>query len=145
MLIKDDDFKHVSFNSEDKQHFTVSKAIFNNLKGSTYENINQTLDNYFNMFPRELGVAIEQYNNGMILDIDKFDEFIGEPLIRQHYNSLHQKDKQTDAMQEYLKAQKQHDEQQNKMMTEMMKTIAKQQEQNQQSKPGLLSRLFKQK
>ena len=39
MLIKDDDFKHVSFNSEDKQHFTVSKAIFNNLKGSTYENI----------------------------------------------------------------------------------------------------------
>lgn len=145
MLIKDDDFKHVSFNSEDKQHFTVSKAIFNNLKGSTYENINQTLDNYFNMFPRELGVAIEQYNNGMILDIDKFDEFIGEPLIRQHYNSLHQKDKQTDAMQEYLKAQKQHDEQQNKMMTEMMKTIAKQQEQNQQSKPGLLSRLFKRK
>lgn len=48
-------------------------------------------------------------------------------------------------MQEYLKAQKQHDEQQNKMMTEMMKTIVKQQEQNQQSKPGLLSRLFKRK
>ena len=92
-----------------------------------------------------LDAAIQQDNNRMILDIDKLDEFSGEPLIRQHYNSLHQKDKQTDAMQEYLKAQKQHDEQQNKMMTEMMKTIAKQQEQNQQSKPGLLSRLFKRK
>lgn len=146
MLIKDDNFKHVSFSSEDDQHFTVSKAIFNNLKGSTYENINKILDNYFNMFPREFGVAIEQYNNGMILDIDKFDEFVGEPLIRKHYNNLHQQEHQADAMQEYLKAQKKHDEQQSKMVTEMLQTIAKQQERSQpQKKPGLISRLFNHK
>lgn len=59
-------FEHVSFTEGDDQRFSVSKAIFNNLKGSTYENINQTLDNYYNMFPRELGVALDQYDNGMV-------------------------------------------------------------------------------
>ena len=81
MLIRDDNFAHVSFTEGDNQHFTVSKVIFNDLRGTSYENTNQTLDNYFNMFPREMGVAIDLYDNGMLLDIDKFDAFIGEPLI----------------------------------------------------------------
>ncbi|WP_413770536.1 hypothetical protein, partial [Vibrio vulnificus] len=68
------------------------KVIFNDLRGTSYENTNQTLDNYFNMFPREMGVAIDLYDNGMLLDIDKFDAFIGEPLIRSYYQKLHQKE-----------------------------------------------------
>lgn len=127
--------------------FTVSKAIFNNLKGSAYENINQTLDNYFNMFPRELGIAIYQYDNGMILNIDKFDHYIGEPLIRNYYNKVHKSERQDDQLAEMLKLQKKRDEQnaqviqdQTKIMNQMMKQMKDQQD---TKKKGLFSRLFR--
>lgn len=126
---------------------TVSKAIFNNLKGSAYENINQTLDNYFNMFPRELGIAIYQYDNGMILNIDKFDHYIGEPLIRNYYNKVHKSERQDDQLAEMLKLQKKRDEQnaqviqdQTKIMNQMMKQMKDQQD---TKKKGLFSRLFR--
>ena len=48
------------------------------------------------MFPRESGVALDQYDNGMVLDIDRFDHFVGEPLIRRYYEQLHQKENQQD-------------------------------------------------
>lgn len=144
MLIRDDDFKHVAFTNGDDQRFTVSKAIFNNLKGSTYENINQTLDNYFNMFPREAGIAIYQYDNGMMLSIDKFDYFIGEPLIRNYYNQLHQQEHDQNSMSAYLKAQAKRDEERSKreeqrdqQMQEVLAKLAAN-----QKKPGLFSRLF---
>lgn len=147
MLIKDDNFEHVSFTEGDDQRFSVSKAIFNNLKGSTYENINQTLDNYYNMFPRELGVALDQYDNGMVLDIDRFDHFVGEPLIRRYYEQLHQKENQQDQLTQLLKAQaqqsaeqaerqKQHDEM---MLKTMEKLVQKEQR---PKKHGIWSRLF---
>lgn len=137
MLIRDDDFKHVAFTNGDDQRFTVSKAIFNNLKGSTYENINQTLDNYFNMFPREAGIAIYQYDNGMMLSIDKFDHFIGEPLIRNYYNRLHQQEHEQSSMSAYLKAQAKREEQRDQQMQEVLAKLAAN-----QKKHSLLSRLF---
>ena len=147
MLIRDDGFQHVAFTSGDDQQFTVSKAIFNNLKGSAYENINQTLDNYFNMFPRELGIAIYQYDNGMILNIDKFDHYIGEPLIRNYYNKVHKSERQDDQLAEMLKLQKKRDEQnaqviqdQTKIMNQMMKQMKDQQD---TKKKGLFSRFFR--
>ena len=66
------------------------------------------------MFPREAGIAIEQYGNGMRLDIDRFDKFIGEPLIRKHYERIHKDEKQQDNVTALLKAQVE----QNKMMQE---------------------------
>ncbi|MCH3922839.1 phospholipase D family protein [Limosilactobacillus sp.] len=147
MLIRDDGFKHVDFAPGDDQRFTVSKAIFNNIKGSTYENINQTLDNYFNMFPRELGIAIYQYDNGMLLSIDKFDHFIGEPLIRNYYNRVHQSEHQQDSMTAYLKAQAKRDAEREKReaqrdqeMQTVLKQLADQKQANE--KKGLFSRLF---
>lgn len=148
MLIRDDDFKHVAFTSGDDQQFTVSKAIFNNLKGSTYENINQTLDNYFNMFPREQGVAIYQYDNGMILDIDKFDQYIGEPLIRNYYNRLHREEHQQDHLAELLQQQKDRDRQQDQILqnqTKLMQEMAQNLSQQPKSSKGLFSRWFHKK
>lgn len=145
MLIRDDAFKHVAFTEGDDQQFTVSKAIFNNIKGSTYENINQTLDNYFNMFPRDLGVAIYQYDNGMILNIDNFDRYIGEPLIRNYYNKVHQAEKRGDQLAAILESQKKRDQQQEqviqnqtKLMQEMMKKLSP----DEPKKQGVFSRLF---
>lgn len=145
MLIRDDDFKHIAFTNGDDQRFTVSKAIFNNLKGSTYENINQTLDNYFNMFPREAGIAIYQYDNGMMLSIDKFDQFIGEPLIRNYYNQLHQHEHEQNNISAYLKAQAKRDEERDKreeareqQMQEVLTKLA-----SNQKKPNLFTRLFR--
>lgn len=140
MLIKDDDFKHVSFSSDNDQQFTVSKAIFNTLRGSSYENINQTLDNYFNMFPRAAGVTVEQYDNGMVLDIDHFDAFIGEPLIRKHYRRLHQKEREQATMTDFLKAQQARNQQQDAYMRQMMAKMAE--KEAPKEKPGLFGRLF---
>lgn len=136
MLILDDHYEHIAFTDGDDKYFHVSKAIFNDFKANGYENINQTLDNYFNMFPREAGIAIEQYGNGMRLDIDKFDKFIGEPLIRNHYKKIHKAETQQDDMKEFLKIQAQ----QTQMMQETMKKLA---EQKEEKKKGLFTRLFK--
>jgi hypothetical protein len=137
MLILDDHYEHIAFTDGDDKYFHVSKAIFNDFKANGYENINQTLDNYFNMFPREAGIAIEQYGNGMRLDIDKFDKFVGEPLIRNHYEKLHKDERQQDDMKEFLKIQAK----QTQVMQETMEKITKQQEER--NKKGLFSRLFK--
>lgn len=145
MLIRDDNFKHVSFTPGDEKQFTVSKAIFNNIKGSNFENINQTLDNYFNMFPRESGVAIYQYDNGMILDIDKFDRYVGEPLIRNYYRRQHEAETHQDQLETMLKMQKQEQEQNKQMVTnqtKVMKEMLAQMSQQKQPKDGLFSRLF---
>lgn len=136
MLILDDHYEHIAFTDGDDKYFHVSKAIFNDFKANGYENINQTLDNYFNMFPREAGIAIEQYGNGMRLDIDKFDKFIDEPLIRNHYKKIHKAETQQDDMKEFLKIQAQ----QTQMMQETMKKLA---EQKEEKKKGLFTRLFK--
>lgn len=137
MLILDDHYEHIAFTDGDDKYFHVSKAIFNDFKANGYENINQTLDNYFNMFPREAGIAIEQYGNGMRLDIDKFDKFVGEPLIRNHYKKLHKDERQQDDMKEFLKIQAK----QTQVMQETMEKITKQQEER--NRKGLFSRLFK--
>ncbi len=141
-------FEHVAFTEGDNQRFSVSKAIFNNLKGSTYENINQTLDNYYNMFPRELGVALDQYDNGMVLDIDRFDHFVGEPLIRRYYEQLHQKENQQDQLTQLLKAQAQQSAEQaerqqkhDEMMLKAMEQLA--QKEQRPKKQGIWSRLFR--
>ena len=148
MLIKDDNFEHVAFTEGDDQRFSVSKAIFNNLKGSTYENINQTLDNYYNMFPRESGVALDQYDNGMVLDIDRFDHFVGEPLIRRYYEQLHQKENQQDQLTQLLKAQAQQSakqaarqEKHDEMMLKAMEQLAAKKQQPKHR--GIWSRWFK--
>ncbi|MGQ5708718.1 phospholipase D family protein [Lactobacillus sp. PSON] len=141
MLIKDDNFEHVSVSKTNPDQFVVSKAIFNNLKANSYENINQTLDNYFNMFPREAGIAIEQYDNGMILNIKKFDKFIGEPLIQKYYDEVYKDDKQQDTMTAFLKAQEKRDEANNQIMQTLVKQVA---EQNKpKKKQGLISKLFR--
>ena len=137
MLILDDHYEHIAFTDGDDKYFHVSKAIFNDFKANGYENINQTLDNYFNMFPREGGIAIEQYGNGMRLDIDKFDKFIGEPLIRKHYERMHKDEKQQDNVTALLKAQVE----QNKMMQEAVEKLTEQKEQENKKK-GFISRLF---
>ena len=140
MLIRDDEFKHISFTEGDSKIFTVSKAIFNKLKGTSYENINQTLDNYFNMFPREEGVAIDQYDNGMLLNIDNFDHFIGEPLIRNYYNKIHENETKQDNLSSYLKSQ----EKQNQLMQEMMNKLVQNEKDARKETPksGLLKRIF---
>ena len=98
MLLAENNFKNVYFTAGDDQHFTVSKAIFNDLKSNLYQNNNETLDNYFNMLPREMGIGIVQNDIGMILDIDKFDQFIGEPLVRNYYQQAHKAEHQQDAV-----------------------------------------------
>lgn len=137
MLILDDHYEHIAFTDGDDKYFHVSKAIFNDFKANGYENINQTLDNYFNMFPREGGIAIEQYGNGMRLNIDKFDEFIGEPLIRNHYKKTHKDETQQDDMKEFLKMQAK----QTQMMQETMAKLTEQREDK--NKKGIFSRWFK--
>lgn len=137
MLILDDHYEHIAFTDGDDKYFHVSKAIFNDFKANGYENINQTLDNYFNMFPREGGIAIEQYGNGMRLNIDKFDEFIGEPLIRKHYKKTHKDETQQDDMKEFLKMQAK----QTQMMQETMAKLTEQREDK--NKKGIFSRWFK--
>lgn len=137
MLILDDHYEHIAFTDGDDKYFHVSKAIFNDFKANGYENINQTLDNYFNMFPREGGIAIEQYGNGMRLNIDKFDEFIGEPLIRNHYKKTHKDETQQDDMKEFLKMQAK----QPQMMQETMAKLTEQREDK--NKKGIFSRWFK--
>lgn len=137
MLILDDHYEHIAFTDGDDRYFHVSKAIFNDFKANGYENINQTLDNYFNMFPREGGIAIEQYGNGMRLNIDKFDEFIGEPLIRNHYKKTHKDETQQDDMKEFLKMQAK----QTQMMQETMAKLTEQREDK--NKKGIFSRWFK--
>ena len=96
------------------------------------------------MFPREAGIAIYQYDNGMMLSIDKFDHFIGEPLIRNYYNQLHQQEHDQNSMSAYLKAQAKRDEERSKreeqrdqQMQEVLAKLAAS-----QKKPGLFSRLF---
>ena len=89
------------------------------------------------MFPREGGIAIEQYGNGMRLDLDKFDKFIGEPLIRKHYERMHKDEKQQDNVTALLKAQVE----QNKMMQEAVEKLTEQKEQENKKK-GFISRLF---
>ena len=98
MLLAENNFKNVYFTAGDDQHFTVSKAIFNDLKSNLYQNNNETLDNYFNMLPREMGIGIVQNDIGMILDIDKFDQFIGESLVRNYYQQAHKAEHQQDAV-----------------------------------------------
>lgn len=137
MLILDDHYEHIAFTDGDDKYFHVSKAIFNDFKANGYENINQTLDNYFNMFLREGGIAIEQYGNGMRLNIDKFDEFIGEPLIRNHYKKTHKDETQQDDMKEFLKMQAK----QTQMMQETMAKLTEQREDK--NKKGIFSRWFK--
>ena len=112
----------------------------NKLKGTSYENINQTLDNYFNMFPREEGVAIDQYDNGMLLNIDNFDHFIGEPLIRNYYNKIHENETKQDNLSSYLKSQ----EKQNQLMQEMMNKLVQNEKDARKETPksGLLKRIF---
>ena len=41
----------------------------------------------------------------MLLDIDKFDAFIGEPLIRSYYQKLHQKEDEQATITDLFKAQ----------------------------------------
>src|SRR5699024_10974722 len=135
--IIDDHYEHIAFTDGDDKYFNVSKAIFNDFKANGYENINQTLDNYFNMFLLEGGIAIEQYVNGMRLDIDKFDKLIGEPLIRKHYERIHKDEKQQDNVADLLKAQVE----QNKMMQEAVEKLTEQKEQENKKK-GFISRLF---
>lgn len=141
MLIRDDNFAHVSFTEGDNQHFTVSKVIFNDLRGTSYENTNQTLDNYFNMFPREMGVAIDLYDNGMLLDIDKFDAFIGEPLIRSYYQKLHQKEDEQATITDLFKAQQAQLQQQQEQMKQLTDRLNS--KPSPAKKEGLLHRLFK--
>lgn len=140
MLIKDDDFKHVRFAEDNDQRFTASKEIFNNPRGSSYENINQTLDNYFNMFPRAAGATVEQYDNEMVLDIDHFDAFVGEPMIRKHYQRLHQKEREQATVTDLLKEQQAHNQQQDAYMRQVMAQMAA--KQTPKGKPGLFGRLF---
>lgn len=111
MLLAENNFKNVYFTDGDDQHFTVSKAIFNDLKSNMYQNNNETLDNYFNMLPRELGIGIVQNDIGMVLNIDKFDHFIGEPLVRRYYERQHQKDHQQDALSQLIALQQKESKQ----------------------------------
>ena len=70
----------------------------------------------------------------MRLDIDKFDKFIGEPLIRKHYERIHKDEKQQDTVTALIKAQVE----QNKIIVEKL-TEQKEQE---NKKKGFISRLF---
>lgn len=148
MLLAENNFKNVYFTAGDDQHFTVSKAIFNDLKSNLYQNSNETLDNYFNMLPREMGIGIVQNDIGMILDIDKFDQFIGEPLVRRYYEKQHSEETQQDAITRILEAQAERDARQearqaerDQMLAELMKQQS-QQNQQKQEKRGFWGRLF---
>ena len=100
------------------------------------------------MFPRESGVALDQYDNGMVLDIDRFDHFVGEPLIRRYYEQLHQKENQQDQLTQLLKAQAQqsakqaaHQEKHDEMMLKAMEQLAAKKQQPKHR--GIWSRWFK--
>lgn len=73
----------------------------------------------------------------MRLDIDKFDKFIGEPLIRKHYEQMHKNEKQQDTMTALYKAQVE----QSRMMQEAIEKLTEQKEQENKKK-GFISRLF---
>ena len=142
MLLAENNFKNIYFTDGDDQHFTVSKAIFNNLKSNLYQNNNETLDNYFNMLPRELGIGIVQNDIGMILDIDKFDQFIGEPLVRRYYKKQHASDTQQDAVTRLIEAQQAslaRQEAADQKRDEMLATLLEQQNSH---KKGFFKRLF---
>lgn len=142
MLLAENNFKNVYFTDGDDQHFTVSKAIFNDLKSNMYQNNNETLDNYFNMLPRELGIGIVQNDIGMILNIDKFDQFIGEPLVRRYYERQHQKDHQQDALSQLIALQQEESRQRviaDQKRDQLLNELAKKQTQKSQ---GFLGRLF---
>lgn len=137
MLIQNDNFEHVSFIEGKDNVFNVAKSIFNSFKGTSYENINESLDNYYNMFPRKEGIALELYDSGMLLDIDRFDEFIGEPLIRNYYNKIHSNERQQIQLETLLEQQNK----QNEILVQTMSKLASSQNQPVKKK-GFWSRLF---
>ena len=54
-------------------------------------------------------------------DIDRFDKFVGEPLIRKHYERMHKDEEQQNNINKYFEMQAQ----QNQMMKETFEKLAK--------------------